>query len=95
MQRTPTQLYEMKNMRNSIGYAVPGVWLERLIALEGYQRTACIGLLKVQNFRSPFRKSLRDQLETWLNGLNTYPKPFTWKQWKCLVKFRKREDYLD
>ncbi len=52
------------------------------------ERLAVIKLLKVKKFRSSFRQSLRDQLESWLDTLpdeRKYDSPFSHKQWQALV----------
>lgn len=43
-------------------------------------------LLKVKNFRSQFRQSLRMQLEDWLDGASNYKSPFSQKQWDMLTR---------
>ncbi len=50
------------------------------------QRLAAIKLLKTRNFRSDFRKSLREQLETWLNSRSKkrHSSPFSPRQWQAL-----------
>ena len=61
-------------------------WIKKLMYMSREERTACIGLLKVKNFRSEFRKSLRGQLENWLNeDTPRYPSPFSGKQWACII----------
>lgn len=57
----------------------------KLVSLSGIEQYSCFILLKVKNFRSSFRKSLRKQLETWLNGESQYSSPFSMKQWGCLT----------
>ncbi len=60
-------------------------WFEKIADLGEASRLAVIRLLKVKKFRSAFRKSLRDQLEKWLNGDSDYGSPFSQKQWDCLI----------
>lgn len=48
------------------------------------QRLACIKLLQTKTFRSPFRRSMREQLETWCAtpaAQRPYASPFSWRQW--------------
>jgi len=47
-----------------------------------------IQLLRVKNFKSEFRKSLREQAEMWLRTQiegRKYSNPFSYKQWGCLI----------
>jgi hypothetical protein len=65
----------------------PESWQRGLLKLSSAKQLACARLLGVKNFRSAFRKSLRAQLESWLNGENGYDSPFSPRQWDCLVDF--------
>ena len=49
---------------------------------------ACTLLLKTQQFRSEFRRSLRDQLVRWIRDEKPrYPSPFSSRQIDCLMRF--------
>ncbi|MFM8399775.1 MAG: hypothetical protein ACKOAH_18270, partial [Pirellula sp.] len=49
---------------------------------------ACTLLLKTQQFRSEFRRSLRDQLVRWIRDEKPrYPSPFSPRQIDCLMRF--------
>ena len=49
---------------------------------------ACSSLLKTQQFRSEFRRSLRDQLVRWIRDEKPrYPSPFSSRQIDCLMRF--------
>jgi hypothetical protein len=64
----------------------PRQWFYRLDKLGEYNRFAAIKLLNVKNFRSPFRMSLRSQLEAWLKDPNPkYESPFSRKQWDAVL----------
>ena len=63
----------------------PEGWARRLMQLEPVLQYACYRLLAVKNFRSEFRKSLRLQLESWLNGNSEYDRPFSDRQIELLV----------
>jgi hypothetical protein len=91
---TPEQ--EVQYLREAIGRPVPELWLEKLRELPYGRQSACVKLLKTKKFRSVFRKSLRNQLENWLNG-NGYETPFSWKQWNCLMRshYYKRPDAIE
>lgn len=60
-------------------------WQRRLVRLNSESQYAYAKLLKTKSFRSEFRKSLRAQLETWLNGSGAYASPFSPKQQSCVV----------
>jgi hypothetical protein len=81
-------------------FGVPVTWPERWqrgIAYGSFtdlEKTAIIKLLSVKNFRSNFRRSLRDQLVEWLETDaedREYPDPFSPKQWAALTKYYKGE----
>lgn len=58
----------------------------KLMAMPTKDVFACLSLLKVKNFRSEFRASLRGQLDEWLEtDENTFDSPFSYKQWECLL----------
>ena len=64
----------------------PRQWFYRLMALGEAARYAAIKLLNVKKFRSPFRMSLRSQLEAWLNDAEPrYKSPFSERQWQALL----------
>jgi hypothetical protein len=64
----------------------PRQWFFRLVNLGEFARYAAIKLLNVGKFRSPFRMSLRSQLEAWLNDPNPkYQNPFSPRQWEALL----------
>ena len=64
----------------------PRQWFSRLSGLGEAPRVAAIKLLNVRNFRSPFRMSLRSQLEAWLNDPQPrYASPFSRKQWDAVL----------
>ena len=71
--------------------AIPLDWQRKIQTLKDWQRIACLDLLKVKNFRSEFRKSLRTQLEAWLSGANQYDSPFSSRQWECASSRRTYE----
>lgn len=65
------------------------VWFQRLSRLPEGLQYCCIRLLLVKNFRSGFRKSLRDQLEKWLSAESVpYPMPFSSRQLALFVTER-------
>jgi len=47
---------------------------------------ACVRLLKVRKFRSPYLASLREQLERWLAGQRQHSTPFSSRQLDSLVR---------
>ena len=47
---------------------------------------ACVALLKVRKFRSPYLASLREQLERWLDGQRQHSTPFSPRQLDSLVR---------
>ena len=58
---------------------------------ETSKRMACVQLLTTKNFRSDFRRSLRDQLVDWLETaveFRQYDEPFSRKQWAALIDLR-------
>jgi hypothetical protein len=64
-------------------------WQRGLLKLAPGLQVSCIKLLKVRNFRSGFRKSLRDQLVNWLEDpAPKYTRPFSDRQEGALVAFR-------
>jgi hypothetical protein len=64
----------------------PRQWFDRIVAMGEAAKFATIGLLNVKNFRSEFRRSLRDQLEAWLNDPSPrYNSPFSERQWGSLI----------
>jgi|SRR5215831_12938013 len=68
--------------------AWPERWQRGLVGLGEAQRYAAIQLLAVRTFRSPFRASLRQQLEAWLETpaeARAYPSPFSSRQWQRLL----------
>lgn len=65
------------------------VWFQRLSRLPECLQYCCIRLLLVKNFRSEFRKSLRNQLEGWLNAEKVeHPLPFSSRQLSFFVTDR-------
>ena len=60
-------------------------WFHALDRLGEVERYASIKLLNVKTFRSEFRKSLREQLEKWLNGDSLHAQPFSAKQWDSVA----------
>ena len=52
--------------------------------------SACLILLNTKNFRSPFRKSLRHQVDEWLAGESQYKYPLTSRQLDKIVYKRNR-----
>jgi len=46
---------------------------------------ACLTILKVKNFRSDFRKSLRTQIDDYLVGKSEYSTPLTQRQVDCVL----------
>ncbi len=68
----------------------PQSWQEFLFRADEFKRNAAVNLLKVKSFRSEFRKSLRAQLEAWLDTPEEerkYASPFSQRQWQCLLKY--------
>jgi hypothetical protein len=64
----------------------PRAWFFRIIGLGESAKFAAIKLLNVKKFRSPFRQSLRSQLEAWLNDpAPRYRSPFSERQWQALL----------
>jgi hypothetical protein len=61
-------------------------WFIKLFDLDLIKIYSVAELLKVKNFRSSFRSSLRMQLEDWLDGESNYKSPFSQKQWDSLTK---------
>jgi len=57
-----------------------------LVRLAPQQCEACVRLLKVRKFRSPYLKSLREQLERWLDGQRQHSTPFSPRQLDSLVR---------
>ena len=74
------------------GAGVPTTWPESwqrgLLGLSMAQKIAAVGLLKTQDFRSEFRKSLTEQLKTWLEKPETrkYAEPLSARQWEVLLR---------
>lgn len=65
----------------------PENW-QRKLALGGFsegQRLAMVKLLNTKKFRSGFRESLRNRLESWLNAEGQHTNPFSRRQWECLL----------
>lgn len=67
----------------------PEAWQRGIARLESMaDKMACAKLLATKNFRSEFRKSLRDQLVAWLETpaeARKYGNPFSPRQWDKLV----------
>lgn len=67
----------------------PEAWQRGLAKMDRCaNRVACVGLLKVKNFRSAFRKSMHDQLVTWLETSTEdrkFGSPFSMRQWDCIL----------
>ena len=61
-------------------------WFIKLFEMDLVKIYSVAELLKVKNFRSNFRSSLRMQLEDWLDGESNYKSPFSQKQWDALTK---------
>lgn len=82
----PDRAIDMKYFLGAGGNEAWGrEWFERLVSLDFGVRFACCQLLNTKNFRSDFRRSLRDQLVKWLNGESNYSSPFSPKQLNCLL----------
>ena len=65
---------------------LPALWCRRLMRFGEKQKLACIKLLNTKNFRSDFRRSLRERLESWLSEEeHDYDSPFSHRQWGCLI----------
>ena len=73
----------------------PEAWQRGLLAIDsGFQRYIAAKLLATKNFRSPFRKKLRDHLVTWLETApdkRQYAAPFSPRQLDALTT---RADHL-
>ena len=52
---------------------------------DGALRLGMVKLLKQKSFKSPFRKSLRMQLDKWIIGESKYEIPFSYKQYPYVV----------
>lgn len=67
----------------------PEAWQRGLLQIDhSADRLACITLLRTTRFRSPFRLSIREQLERWLatpTEEREYGSPFSRRQWNSLV----------
>jgi hypothetical protein len=66
----------------------PEVWQRALADMNVSHRLAVVKLLKVKNFRSAFRKSLRDQIVAWMETPvegRKYRSPLSARQWESLV----------
>jgi hypothetical protein len=73
----------------------PESWQRGLKNLCTTMRLACVKLLKVKNFRSKFRESLRDQLVTWLETApesRQFDDPFSRRQWDALLTDRNNRE---
>src|SRR5215831_15940994 len=85
----PVTQYAVQTMRQpGCDAAWPERWQRGLVGLGEAQRYAAIQLLAVRTFRSPFRASLRQQLEAWLETpaeARAYPSPFSSRQWQRLL----------
>lgn len=71
-------------------------WQRGLLRLTTGQRLAAIELLQTKNFRSPFRKSLRDQIVAWLetpSAERRYSSPLSPRQWDSIVDARTARRY--
>ncbi len=58
------------------------------------ERWALLSLLTVKNFRSDFRRSLKDQVVKWLDTPpeeRQYSTPLSYKQWRALTRYAPRE----
>lgn len=66
----------------------PEAWQRGLARLSFVERHAAAALLRVKNFRSEFRLSLRNQLVTWLEApvAERRRSPLSERQWECLVR---------
>ncbi len=60
-------------------------WVTKLLTFPETRKFVCFKLLNTKNFKSEFRKSLRDQLEKWLNGGSEFSSPFSDRQWASLT----------
>lgn len=61
-------------------------WQRGLRQLSNVERVAACKLLKTKTFRSDFRKSLRAQIENWLNTADTrtHRSPLSERQWDAI-----------
>ena len=58
------------------------------------RRLAAVKLFKTKKFRSDFRRSLREQLETWVatpKDERKFGSPFSMRQWECLTRYERHE----
>jgi len=79
---------QIARIRDDARTHVKGRALARILKMTLAERSAVCGLLRVQQFRSTFRRDLRAQLETWLNDPDPqYLSPFSRRQWACLLRF--------
>jgi hypothetical protein len=63
-------------------------FFDRSLTLGDTLTQACSSLLITKQFRSEFRRSLRDQLVRWIDEDSPrYPSPFSSKQIDCLMRF--------
>jgi len=66
----------------------PESWQRGLIALPMAERYAAIALLGTKNFRSEFRKSLRDQIVAWCETApesRKFKSPLSVRQWDAAI----------
>jgi hypothetical protein len=64
---------------------LPETWQRTLVHMDAFYRETCIDLLKVKNFKSQFRASLRAQLEAWLSEeTHKYQSPLSPRQFSAL-----------
>ena len=64
----------------------PEAWQRGLLRMTNEQRVAACKLLKVKKFRSEFRRSLCEQVKTWLESEDRrYASPLSARQWDALI----------
>ncbi len=74
---------------------IPLAWQLKIRELSDTARIACLELLKVKNFRSDFRKSLRNQLESWCKGESAHSTPFSPKQMEYISRPKYQVDRIE
>lgn len=95
--RSSQQSQRLQSMRNAFVLELTEKGVEPRIASRFFDRSltlgdtltqACSSLLITKQFRSEFRRSLRDQLVRWIDEDSPrYPSPFSSKQIDCLMRF--------
>ena len=86
---------QFKYLWSIVGKDCPERIQRALLPMGMPERMGCWNLLKVKNFRSDFRRSLRAQLDAWIDTpaeARTHRSPFSPRQWECVVDARTARD---